>query len=279
MKITALLLVFTLTSVCANALDLKRLVTPETIMAHREALAFTSEQETELTRIYESAKAELAPLEEKVRREEAAINELLRSDSLEKSAAEASFTALLEAEAAVKHLQFTTLLSLRVVLTPEQIEKAVALESSARQSKLPLETTIEGKADRLKAAFDELGIKPSPTLEAKGKAIMELAKSGDLAAADQALDDLGKEVGIDEPINEATIDFSQQSTGNTDLDVLKQRYEAVEVAVQSVTSLSMLREFIKARDALEVAKAGEDAGQVGRILTWAENQLGITTAP
>ena len=263
----------------AHALDLPRLIKPETLTAHREALAFTAEQETELTRIYESAKAEASPLEEAVRKEEAALAELLRGESLETSAAESKFSALLAAEDQLKQWQFKTLLALRGVLTPEQIEKAAALESKDSQAKAPVMANIEIKAQRLKAAFDSLEIKPGPVLESKGEHIRGLIKSGDLATADAALDALGKEVGIDEPVDEATIDFSQQSPGNTDLTVLESRFQAVERAAREVVFLPRLRQLLQGRDALEIAKSAEDAEGVGRVLTWAENLLGITTAP
>jgi Spy/CpxP family protein refolding chaperone len=263
----------------AHALDLPRLIKPETLTAHREALALTAEQQTELTRIYESAKAEASPLEEAVRKEETALAELLRGESLETSAAESKFSALLAAENQVKRWQFKTLLALRGVLTPEQIEKAAALESKDSQAKAPVMATIEIKAQRLKAAFDSLEIKPGPVLESKGEHIRGLIKSGDLVAADAALDALGKETGIDEPVDEATIDFSQQSPGNTDLTVLEARFRAVEAAAQGVIFLPHLRQLLQGRDALEAAKSAEDAEGVGRVLTWAENLLGITTAP
>jgi Spy/CpxP family protein refolding chaperone len=266
-------------SLPAQALDLKRLVTPETLAAHRAALAFTPEQEAELTRIFESAKAEAAPLEAAVKREEDSVNETLRGTDLDPAAAEAKFTALLEAEGKLKQLQFKTLLALRGILTPEQIEKAVSLEGQTRSVNAPLMATIEEKAGRLKAAFDALEIKPTPELEAEGERIRSLIQSGDLAAADTALDALGKKVGIDEPVDEATIDFSQQAPGDTDLAVLEGRFRAVESAAQKVTFLPKLRQLLQARDALEAAKAAEDAAGVGRVLTWAENLLGITTAP
>ena len=263
----------------AHALDLPRLIKPETLTAHREALAFTAEQETKLTRIYESAKAEASPLEEAVRKEEAALTELLRGESLENSAAESHFSALLAAENQLKQWQFKTLLALRAVLTPAQIEKAAALESKDSQAKAPVMATIEIKAQRLKAAFDSLEIKPGPVLESKGEHIRGLIKSGDLVTADAALDALGKEVGIDEPVDDATIDFSQQSPGNTDLTVLESRFQAVERAAREVVFLPRLRQLLQGRDALEIAKSAEDAEGVGRVLTWAENLLGITSAP
>jgi hypothetical protein len=138
--------------------------------------------------------------------------------------------------------------------------------------------TIEEKAGRLKAAFDGLEIKPAPELQAEGERIRSLIQSGDLAAAGSALDALGKKVGIDEPIEEATIDFSQQSPGDTELTVLQGRFRAVESAAQKVTFLPKLRQLLQARDALEAAKAAKNAEEVGRVLTWAENLLGITTA-
>lgn len=268
-----------LASSVAPALDLRRLVQPDTLTAHRETLAFTAEQEAELTRLYESAKAEAAPLEEAVRTEETSLDETLRAATLEPGAAEAKFAKLLEAESALKQLQFKTLLALRAVLTPEQVEKAAELASRDFQANAPLMATIESKARRLKDAFDALEIKPGPVLESKGEHIRGLIESGDLVAADAALDALGKEAGIDEPIDEATIDFSQQSPGDADPTVLESRFLAVEAAAKEVTFLPKLRQLLQARDAFEAAKSAEDAEGVGRVLTWAENLLGITTAP
>lgn len=278
MKTTLLTTLTLLTLSSAHALDLKRLVTPETLAAHREVLAFTPEQEAELKRIFESAKAEAAPLEAAVQREENSVNETLRATDLDPTAAEAKFDALLEAEGKLKQLQFKTFLALRGVLTPEQVEKAVSLEGQTRTVNAPLMATIEEKAGRLKAAFDGLEIKPAPELQAEGDHIRSLIQSGDLAAAGSALDALGKKVGIDEPIEEATIDFSQQSPGDTELTVLQGRFRAVESAAQKVTFLPKLRQLLQARDALEAAKAAKNAEEVGRVLTWAENLLGITTA-
>lgn len=279
MRNIALTLAVSMLVPSVGALDLPRLIQPETLTAHREALAFTPEQESELTRIYESAKAAAGPLEETVRREEMALNELLQSDSPDSAAAEAKFSALLAAENELKRWQFKTLLGLRGVLTSEQIEKAVALKGTESRANAPLMASIEGKAKRLKDAFDALEIKPSPRLESEGERIRGLIESGDLATADTALDTLGKEVGIDEPVDESAIDFGQQSPGNTDLTVLESRFEAVERAAREVVFLPRLRQLLQGRDALELAKSAEDAEAVGSVLTWAENLLGITTAP
>ncbi len=279
MKNTALTLALSMLVPNLGALDLPRLIQPETLTAHRETLAFTPDQESELTRIYESAKAAAGPLEEAVRREEMALNGLLQNDAPDPAAAEAKFSALLAAENELKRWQFKTLLSLRGVLTGEQIEKAVALRGKESRANAPLMASIEGKAQRLKDAFDSLEIKPSPRLESEGERIRGLIESGDLSAADAALDKLGKEVGIDEPVDVATIDFSQQSPGDTDLTALEARFRDVEIEAQKVIYLPHLRQLLKGREALELAKSAEDAEGVGRVLTWAENLLGITTAP
>lgn len=279
MKALILVFAFAVFAPAAGALDLPRLVKPETLTTHRETLAFTTEQEAELTRLYESAKTEAGPLEEAVREEKLALSKVLRGEPLETSAAESHFSALLAAENQLKQWQFKTLLALRGVLTPEQIEKAVALESQDSQENAPLMANIESKAKRLKDAFESLELKPGPALQSRGEHIRGLIESGNLAAADTALDALANDVGLDEPIDEGTIAFSEQPPGNTDLSTLESRFKAVEEAAQDVIFLPQIRQFLQARDALEAAKLAEDAEGVGRVLTWAENLLGITTAP
>lgn len=279
MKLIAIAIALTLIHRGAVALDLDHVVTPETIFAFREALSFTPEQESELKDIFDTARSGGKTLEEEVRREEAALNELLRGENLEPGAAEAKFKALLSAEENLKLLQFRTLLELRGVLTPEQLSKAVSLGKQSRESTAPLLASLEEKGKRLKTAFDELGIKPAEELLAEGERIRGLIQGGDLGAADEALDVLGKKVGIDESSDETTIDFSQQDPGATGLASLESRFRTVESAVQKVTYLPKLRQLLQARDALEVAKAAEDAESVGRVLTWAENLLGIDAEP
>lgn len=273
MKIRLLLSVFIFPIATVSAIDLEGLVTPDTIAAHHEALNLTPAQESELTQIYETAKSEAAGLEASVRNEENKLKGLLRSEALTTEAADAQLQSLLDAEAAFKKLQLKTLVALRLKLTPEQLAKAITLANQKPGDTSPLEAQIEAKANRLKAAFDELEIKLSPALQEKGDAIMELVRNRDLAAADKALDQLIIATGIDDAVGISTIDFSTQDPGDTDLDVLRQRFESVEAAAANVISLPLLRQLIQGRDALELAKTNEDAIQAGRILTWAENLL------
>ncbi len=278
MKTIALLSILLVLVPPARALELDHLVTPETLMTFRETLGFSAEQEAELARIYEGAKSEATQLEEAVKREEELLNEKLRAEKLDPGAAEANFSQLLDAETKLKQLQFKTLLSLRGVLTPEQVAKAVTLESKVRVENGPLKAKIEQKSERLRLAFESLGIQPAPELIAEGERIRILIRTGDFEEADQALDALGQKVGIDEPVDEASVDFSLPTPGVTELSVLESRYRAVENAAQRVIHLPTLRKLIQARDAIESAKTAEDAEAVGRVLTWAEDVLGLTPA-
>lgn len=279
MKTPACIAIVLLMLPSSRALDLDHLVTPETLMTFRETLGFSAEQEAELSRIYETAKSEAETLEASVKREEEALNTKLRSDALDAAEAEASFNGLLAAETKLKQLQFKTLLSLRAVLTPEQVTKAVAIEGRSRQENGPLKLKIEEKAERLRLAFEALDVKPAPELVAEGEQIRIFIRTGELEAADKALDALGEKVGIDEDEESATIDFSQQDPGDIELNVLESRYRAVENAAQRVIHLPTIRNLLQARDAIEAAKTSEDAEAVGRVLTWAEQVLGLTTAP
>jgi Spy/CpxP family protein refolding chaperone len=275
MKINQLIAIFTLITAPAFAIDFNGIVTPETLVQHRAALSLTVEQETTLTGIYEGAKTEAALLEEAVRTEEAKLGELLRGADLTDAAAAAQLQLLLEAESKLKHLQLKTLVALRSSLTPEQLAKAITLAGQTATETAPLKAGIEAKAARLKSAFDALGIPASPSLKSRGDEVMALINAGDLAAANESLDRLIIDSGLEESGAGAVIDFSGQAPGDTDLEILKQRYEAVEVAASEVISLPLLRQLIQGRDALEVAKENEDAEAVGRILTWAEGILGL----
>ncbi|HQW28388.1 MAG TPA: periplasmic heavy metal sensor [Verrucomicrobiales bacterium] len=273
MKISLLLSVFILFTASAPALDLTGLVTPETISAHHEALDLSPEQEAELTQIYEAAKSEAATLETAVREAEKQLTDLLKEHDVTSESTDARLDALLEAEAKLKKLKLRTLITLRSKLSPGQLKMAITFASEDKQESVPLEAQIEVKANRLKAAFDELGFTPGPALKQRGEDILELIRNHELSAADEALNKLITETGLDAPIDSASIDFSTSAPGETDLEVLKQRFEQVETKAKSVVFLPTLRQLIKGRDALELAKANEDAEQVGRILTWAENLL------
>ena len=275
MKIRFLLAFFILPLTGVSGLDFEGLVTPDSIAAHRAALDLTADQESQLSQICESAKAEAESLEAAIHSEEEELKDLLKSDSLSPEAADAQLQDLLDAEAKLKRLQLKTLVTLRSALTPEQLAKAIKLAGQNREETAALEARIEAKADRLKTAFEELDLTAPVTLAMRGTEITEMLRRFELTEAEQALDALIAETGIDEATDTEPIDFSTEDPGDIDLEVLKQRYETVTEAAGMVISLPLLRQLVKGRDALELAKQNEDATQVGRILTWAEKKLAL----
>lgn len=275
MKIRILIAFFILPLTVVSGLDFEGLVTPDSIAAHRAALDLSTDQQSQLSQIYESAKAEAESLEAAIQNEEEELKELLKTDSLSPEAADAQLQDLLDAEAKLKRLQLKTLVTLRSTLTPEQLAKAIKLAGQNREETAALEARIEAKANRLKTAFEELDLTAPVTLAMRGTEITEMLRRLELTEADQALDALIAETGIDEETDTEPIDFSAEDPGDIDLEVLQQRYEKVTEAAGKVISLPLLRQLVKGRDALELAKQNEDATQVGRILTWAEKKLAL----
>ncbi|MBL9155295.1 MAG: periplasmic heavy metal sensor [Verrucomicrobiales bacterium] len=258
-----------------GAADLARagLVSPDIIVQYSSELGLTEEQKSRITTLHDEATAAAAPLEATVKEKQAALEALVKDDATTPEAADAALKELLDAEAAVKSLQIRTLIALRSELNADQRTEAIRLARAESLEKMPLEARVQEKARRLRAAFDEIGIEPPAALKEKGAAIEAQLTAGDLAAADQALDGLIAETGLLDPVPDAPADFAEQDPGATDLDTLKSRLETVETRAREVTRLPILRQLLKAKDALEAAKAAEDPIQVGRILTWAESVL------
>lgn len=249
------------------------LVSPETITALKSELELSTEQEERMQAIVTAARAEGEPLEKAVRDKQKALNELLRNREASAEAAGQALTSLLEAEAPVKQLQLRALIQLRDVLTPQQQKKAVQLAPGRIAKADDLETRVKQKAEKLRAAVDSLGIKPTTAISERGAEIEGMLKAGDWKAADEALDKLAKESRADELESPEEIDFSKYEAGNTDLEGLRERYASVQEKGQSVVSLPLIRQFLKAKEAFEEAKANQDAEKVGRILTWVEQEL------
>ncbi|MBB5037637.1 periplasmic heavy metal sensor [Prosthecobacter dejongeii] len=249
------------------------LLTPEMITSVKPELGLTQDQEEKMTTLVKDVMAEAEPVEKQVREHEKELTRLLRQPTTTAAEAEAALTPLLAAEAEVKKLRLRTLLALRDVLTPEQQAKAVNLAPSRQGKRSSAEAQVKEKAQRLKTAVDALGVPPTQAMQARGQAIVSLMRAGDYGAAGQALDELILESELDQTATVPAPDFSQFSPGDTDLTVLKQRYTDVEVAAQSIVSIPLVRRLIEAKTALEAAKIAEDAEQVGRILTWAEEML------
>lgn len=249
------------------------LITPEIISSLKTELELTAEQQTKMQAIVEAAQSEGQPLEQAVKDAQQAFNSLLKDRETQAEAAGTALTKLLEAESPLKHLQLRTLLQLRDVLTVEQQRLAVKLAPERKAKTAGLETQVRQKAMALREVVDSLGVKPTEAMSERGKEIEGLIRSGDWKAANEALEQLIKDSGFNEPVVTEPLDFSSFETGDIDLEVLKQRYQSVQDRGQSVISIPMMRRFVQAKQAFEEAKEAQDAEKVGRILTWAEKQL------
>jgi Spy/CpxP family protein refolding chaperone len=249
------------------------LVTPETITSLKSELDLTSEQEEKMQSIVTAARSEGEPLEQTVREQQKALNDLLRNRETTPDAASAALAKLLEAEAPVKHLQLRALIQLRDLLTLEQQRKAVKLAPGHVGKSDGIELRVKQKAGKLRAAVESLGIKPTNAMSERGAEIEAMIRAGDWKSADRAIDKLTQESNADAPVITEELDFTQFETGNVDLEVLKERYQTVQDQGQNIISIPMIRQFLKAKEAFEAAKEAQDAEKVGRILTWAEQQL------
>lgn len=249
------------------------LLSPEIVSLIKPELDLSEEQEKRMTEIVTAASFEAEPLDQQVREQQKAFNNILRQPTSLVEEASAALERLMEAEAAVKQLQLRTLLSLRDVLSPEQQKKAVALAPSKQAKQTHLETRVREKAARLKLAVEALGVPPTKAMTRRGEEIESLVKAGDLVSADAALDRLIKDSQINEPASTPTLDFSNYDAGDTRIEELIQRYSVVEAQAQDVVSIHLLRQLIQARQALEEAKEAEDVVTAGRILTWAQDVL------
>jgi hypothetical protein len=136
-----------------------------------------------------------------------------------------------------------------------------------------LEAKIRDKAERLKTAFEALGLPMTEGLRKRGQQIEEMIKNGGLERAMNALEKLAAESGVDKPLTKAELDFSKMEPGDTELSKLKERLDSLQERAKEVVSVEVIGKLLQAREALEKAKSDSNADLVGRILTFAEDLL------
>lgn len=254
------------------------LLHPALISAVQEELALTGEQQARLKEQLETARQQAEPLEQAVKQQQQALGRLLEDPAADAEAATAQLGRLIEAEKAVKELQLRTLISLRDVLTPEQLAKAKKLRPrqmpAAAVAGAATEQGVMAKVERLRVGAESAGVPLTEAMKARGQEIEGMIQAKDFQAADAALDRLMADSHVNELEAEPeAVDFSKFDPGSTDVDTLKQRYEDVKTAAQEVVSLPLLRDLLQAKEAFEQAKEAQDAEQVGRILTYVEGKL------
>lgn len=251
------------------------LLHPDLISSMRGELELTDDQQEKLKAQLDEARSQAEPLEAEVKEQQKALHNLLKDTGTDAEAASAQLAKLIEAEAAVKQLQLRTLIGMRDVLTPEQLRKARNLTPPKMAARDDLEARLDEKTGKLRAALESLGIPPTEAMKERGGEVEQLIKSGQLAAADAALDKLIADSHFEELEAEAEeIDFSKFDPGSIDFPSLRERYEAVQGAGQHIISLPLMRELLQAKAAFEEAKSVQDADMAGRILTFVEDKLG-----
>ncbi|QOV90600.1 Spy/CpxP family protein refolding chaperone [Humisphaera borealis] len=252
---------------------------PEAMRDAREKLGLTTDQETAIDKLMSAAREEAGPLERSVREQQEVFVKLVRDGNVKPADAEAALAKLLDAEAAVKRLQLRTLIEVRKVLTPDQVQKLQPMQPGKPSEPGNLPAKLSAKVDRLRKAIDTLGIPATPALHERGGEIEALLKDGKVDAAEAAIDKLIADTQVDKLDAAAEAqDFSKFEPGNTDIPTLQERFEAVTEKAKDVISLPLLRDLLKAKDAFEDAKSNQDATRVGRILTYAEQKLGMKPA-
>lgn len=249
------------------------LVAPDTLLRHQTELGITPDQAERLRRLVDEAQQQSQGLEAALKEQQQVFEKAVQSPETKADAGRDQLKKLLDAEAALKQLQLHTLLGIRAELTPEQRDQALKLGAADAEQREPLEARLKEKGQKLRNAFESTAVELSETLKGRASEIAKLAGQGRLAEAEQALDALAKEAGLDEPVQAEAIDFDKYETGATDMPSLQDRYASVKERARQVIHLPTLKKLLQGRDELEKAKASEDVNRVARILTWAEGVL------
>ena len=249
------------------------LVAPDTLLRHQTELGITPDQAERLRRLVDEAQQQSQGLEAAVKEQQQVFEKAIQNPEAKADAGRDQLRKLLDAEAALKQLQLHTLLGIRAELTPEQRAQALKLGAAEAEQREPLEARLKEKGQKLRNAFESAAVELSETLKGRASEIAKLAGQGRLAEAEQALDALAKDAGLDEPVQTEAIDFDKYETGATDVPALQDRYAAVKDRARQVIHLPTLKKLLQGRDELEKAKAAEDDNRVARILTWAEGVL------
>ena len=247
---------------------------PEVMQQIKSKLQLTADQESKMSAIIAQAREKSQGAETALKEQQQALHGMLRVPETTADTASAQLTKVLETEATLKQIQLRTLIALRDVLTPEQQKKAQTLGAPKVAADNVTESQIMAKANKLRAAIEATDSLYTAAIKERGAAIEQLMKNGDLSGADSALDKLIADSGVDDlEKKSAAPDFSKYETGNTDIEALKQRVEAVRSDAESTVSIPLLRQFLNAKEAIETAKAANDTATIGRILTWVEKSL------
>lgn len=174
------------------------LVAPDQLVKARAALDLTDEQVTKLRAVYETNISAYRTKATAVGGAQSALREVLLQQPPNAKVARECFAALLDAERAVKEIEFATLLDTRTVLTAEQFTRMRTLAGGASSSStVSREEAVKQKLERLKQIIQERERAGRSPREHE-KAIRELeqaVRDKDIPKVDQLIDALLRALG------------------------------------------------------------------------------------
>lgn len=160
------------------------LAAPNDLIKAREPLGLSDEQVAKLREIHDAHFPQYREKSEAVGEAQRALRDVLVAQPIDEKVAGTRFEALMQAESAVKAIEFRALLAARTVLTSEQFEKVRAHGHG--------QTVVKEKFERLKALVGERERAGRPPREHE-QAFRELEKAmreKDAARAEQIVDAL-----------------------------------------------------------------------------------------
>ncbi len=251
-------------------------MTPEGLIAHLHELGLSPEQEQKIRTIVSEAHVRIDSLSEVLREKQRQFDRLLQDPTTSTQAATQELGGVLEAEASMKMLVVSTFFDVRHQLTKEQLSKALEMAKAEVVKTVPFEKRMNGKAEKLRAAFRWLGNDPPEAFVQMGQELETLTKAGDNAKAEAVLDKMIEGVGLNESAAKDPVDFAHSDPGKTDLDSLIARFDAIKIKAKACSSAPALRKLLKVHEEFEMGRTLGDAARIGRALTQAEAALEIT---
>lgn len=239
---------------------------PEAVIEHRAKLGLSETQVTSIKAEVEAALPTYRDLQRSAEAHAKALHTALQKTPLDEAAVRSQHGALLNAERAVKELEFKVMLKVRLILTEEQLAQARSLSgSSASQPKDAAQQRVAQKLDALKAIVEKLehSGKPPREHEAKLKQLQQLVRENNAAEAEVLIDELLRQLSPTAAV-----------TDETDLKAKADRISELGSKIPN----RKLREQLQAR--MNEAKAAAQAGNLARandILTAMEQELASMT--
>jgi Spy/CpxP family protein refolding chaperone len=154
------------------------LAAPEQLMKAREALGLSAEQQQRLRGIHEAHYPAFQKKGAAVGEAQRALRAALEQQPTDEKVCTMRFAELLEAERAAKEIEFHALLSARMILSPEQMEKlrASASRPAGPESPASREGAIKAKMERLQQRVQALERAGTPPREHE-RAFRELERA------------------------------------------------------------------------------------------------------